>query len=282
MSFLPPSVSSSSRGSSYEESTLLFARHEAGDLQDLVVDQIAPDKDRESDELECDCQSIDQLPLVVRSVHPRSHCDDDPHDPNDNRTSHVTDRAGQRVDVLGYSHACHVEGGDREDSQNAEEEEQPVGASSREIGEGVFDERHTCRIHDAGIGSEGARNKARDYHENELDCQAEHALISDHFKRLDVIFRHEFFLEDELEAVSEERGDQQDVADDLQALHERNSTVSPPESLEELKMRLEAPTISTPMSAKMLPKIWLRCAFILRKMMEKMKVVTMAPPRIIW
>jgi len=97
-----------------------------------------------------------------------------------------------------------------------------------------------------------------------------------------VVLQQQLLLKHELEAVGEEGGNQQDVAYHLQTLIHNRLTVSPPELLLSAKAREEAPTIRTPTRARALPATWLLLAFILRKMMEKMKVVTMEPPLIIW
>lgn len=96
-----------------------------------------------------------------------------------------------------------------------------------------------------------------------------------------MVLGEQFLFDHKEETVGEEGSDQQNVPEDLHTLIEGRRTVSDP-ALLSAKAREEAPTIRTPTRARALPTTWLRLALSFMKIIEKMKVVTMVPPLIIW
>ena len=66
------------------------------------------------------------------------------------------------------------------------------------------------------------------------------------------------------------------------AYHKNIFTGSVAPEPESANIILEAPTIVTPTKARILPKIWCFSTFVFKKKIEKIKVVTIVPPLIIW
>lgn len=89
-------------------------------------------------------------------------------------------------------------------------------------------------------------------------------------------------FKDKEETIEKEGGNNQDISENLKALNKNILTASEeePEPLSE-KTVLETPTTVTPIKAIALPMTIFLSILTFRKQIEKIKVVTMAPPLII-
>lgn len=99
----------------------------------IVIDQISSNQDGEPHELEPDGSPIHDLPFVVRVGLPGSDGDDDAHDPHQDCPGYIADRPGESVDVFCYGHAGDVEGCNREDPEEAEEQQDAMAESLLEV-----------------------------------------------------------------------------------------------------------------------------------------------------
>lgn len=120
--------------------------------------------------------------------------------------------------MFGYCYSSNVEGCNREDTQNAEEEEGSIGESLRKVCTRFLHEGQSFVAEHASCLTESARNKTDDGQQDKVETEAEKSLISDNLEGLQVVLGQQFLLEHEEEAVEEEGGEDEDISDCLETL----------------------------------------------------------------
>lgn len=147
-----------------------------------------------------------------------SHSDNDSNCPDDDCTGHITDWSSQGVDVLCHSDTTNVEGCNREDTQNNEEQQSAIGSDLGEVSFRSFEEGHSSVVEDAGLNTEITWNESDDWQQDDFDGQTEHSFIANDLEWLEVVFRKKLLLEDEQETVCEQGKNNQQVTNNLQTL----------------------------------------------------------------
>ena len=144
-------------------------------------------------------------------------------------------------------------------------------------------ERHCSFTKNTGFNTKWTRNESKDWQQNQFNGQSKHSFITNDLKGLKMILWQKFLLKYKQETICKKRENDEQVSYNLKSLKIKIKVTALAPSLDwSLKTILDKPTTMTPISARPAPASWFFMTLDLRKMTEKMRVVTMEPPLIIW
>lgn len=135
---------------------------EEGQVDNLVVDQIASNQHKEAEQLQKDSPIINKFPSVVRLIDTSTNSDNDTKYPHEDCPGNITDRPGNCIDVLSDCNTGHVECCYRKHPEDHEEQQCSIRNHFHEVCFRTFQEGHSFRVKHTGLSPKAAGDESHD------------------------------------------------------------------------------------------------------------------------